>query len=139
MIQSGRRLGTSIAIGSFALWIGFAAQTSSAADSPVPASVAPPPASAPQVEHIAYWRARADLARADVAAARKRLDEANAAVSRMRARNHPRGEARVALRAEQAAAREAHEAAVRTLEVDLPAEARAAGASPRWLQAGRSR
>jgi hypothetical protein len=133
----GRRLGTSIAIGSFALWIGLAAPISSGADSPGPASVTPPPAGAPQLEHIAYWRARADQARAHVAAARKRLDEANAAVSRMRARNHPRGEARVALREEQAAAREAHEAAVRVLEVDLPAEARAAGISPSWLRAGR--
>jgi hypothetical protein len=137
MIQSGRQLGTSIAIGSFALLIGLAAPISSAAaDSPGPASVAPPPAAdAPQIEHVEYWRARGDQARAHVAAARERLDEANAAVSRMQRRNHPRGEARIALRNEQAAAREAHEAAVRALEVDLPAEARTAGASTRWLQA----
>jgi hypothetical protein len=139
MIQSSRRFGTSIAIGSFALLIGLAAPIcSTAADSPGPAAVAPPPpADAPQIEHVEYWRARADHARAQVSATRERLDEANAAVSRMQRRNHPRGEARVALRAEQAAAQEAHEAAIRALEVDLPAEARAAGASTSWLQAGR--
>jgi hypothetical protein len=145
MIPSGRRFGTPIAIGTLSLWMGLAAPIhSAAADSSQPAAVAEepapiarPPAGARQSEHIAYWRARADQARADVAAARQRLDEANAAVARMNARNHPRGEARVALRQEQAAAREAHEAAVRALEVDLPAEARSAGVSPSWFQAGR--
>lgn len=139
MIQSRRPFGTSIAIaiGSFALWVGLAAPIRSAAeDTPGPAAFAPPAADAPQIEHVEYWRARGDEARANVTAARQRLDEANGAVSRMQRRNHPRGEARIALRNEQAAAREAHEAAVRTLEVELPAEARAAGASTHWLRAG---
>ncbi len=102
-----------------------------------PASLAPPEppaADAPQIEHFEYWRARGDAAREKVAEARARLDAANTAVNRMQRRNHPRGEAREALRREQAEAREAWEAAVHVLEVELPAEARAARADPRWLR-----
>ena len=99
-----------------------------------PAVPAPPAADAPQIEHFEYWQARGDVARQKVATARARLDEANGAVSRMQRRNHPRGEARVALRDEQASARAAYEAALHHLEVELPAEARAAGAQTRWLR-----
>lgn len=138
MIHSGPRLGISIAVGALVLSIGLAAPIGSpAADAPGPASVAPPSADAPQIAHVEYWRARADQARANLTAARTRLDEADAAVRRMQRRNHPRGEARIALRNEQSAAREAYAAAVRALEVDLPAEARAAGASLHWLRADR--
>ncbi len=104
------------------------------ADEPGPAALAAPPADAAQIEHYEYWQARGEAARARVAEARAELDEADAAVSRMRRRNHPRGEARIRLREQQAEARAAYEAAVRFLEVDLPAEAEAAGGSRRWLR-----
>ena len=102
---------------------------------PGPAAVAPPPAAdAPQIEHFEYWQGRAAVARAHVAATRERLDAANTAVNRMQRRNHPRGTAREELRREQTEARAAGEAAVHVLDVELPAEARAAGADPRWLR-----
>ena len=105
-----------------------------AADEPGPASLAPPAADAPQIEHFEYWKARGDAARGALEVARERLDEANRQVRHMQRRNHPRGEARVALRREQSEAREAWEAAVYHLEVELPDLAREAGADPRWLR-----
>lgn len=107
-----------------------------AAEGPGPAAIGPrPPADAPQIEHFEYWRARGEAARAAAAETKARLDEANADVARMLRRNHPRGDARVALFEAQADAEAAHEAAMHHLEVELPAEARAAGASLRWLRA----
>lgn len=98
----------------------------------------PGPASAseemPDAEREAYWRARAAVAREDVAEARGRLAAANADVSRMRRRNHPRGDARAALFAARDAAHSELADAVQRLEVDLPEEARAAGAPPTWLR-----
>lgn len=129
MTRSGRPFVSSISIGGLTLCIGLAASMATAG-SPRPAF------DAPQAEQVEYWHARGEQARAEVAAARKRLDDANAAVRRMQRRNHPRGAARIALREEQAAARKAHAAAVRVLEVELPAEAQDAGASLHWLQAG---
>jgi len=123
----------------FASWLLLAAVAASpilaGAEPPGPASVAPPPAAdAPQIEHFEYWRSRADAARAVVAVRRARLDEANSAVNRMQRRNHPRGEAREALREEQAHAQAAYDAALHYLEVELPAEASAAGAQSHWLR-----
>lgn len=109
--------------------------TGLAEEPPGPASVGPrPTADAPQIEHFEYWRARGAVARGHVAATQSRLDEANAAVARMQRRGHPRGEARQRLREEQASARAAHEATTHVLEVELPAEATAAGAQLRWLR-----
>jgi len=51
----------------------------------------------------------------------------------MRRRNHPRGEARIRINEERDQARAAYDEAVRFLEVELPAEARAAGAPRHWL------
>jgi len=124
-----------------AVWLLAAALTSlpavgGAEEPPGPASVGPrPTADAPQIEHAEYWRARGEAARAQAAETQRRLDEANAAVSRMQRRGHPRGEARRRLREEQASARAAHEATTHVLEVELPAEATAAGAQLRWLRA----
>lgn len=100
-----------------------------------PAMVAPPPAAdAPQVERAAYWTGRAAPLHARIQDARTRLDDANAAVTRMRRRNHPRGDARDVIREEQTQAQAAYDAAVRALEVDLTNEARAADAQLRWLR-----
>jgi hypothetical protein len=105
------------------------------ADEPGPAALSPPAPDAPDQERFEYWRSRADAARTRVADAQTRLDEANGQVSRMMRRNHPRGEARQARRAEQQAARDALESATHHLEVELPEEARAAGAQQAWLRA----
>ena len=101
---------------------------------PAPAAISPPAEDAPQVEHFEYWQARGTAARERVAEARAVLDEANAAVSRMRRRNHPRGEARIRINEERDRARAAYDEDLRFLEVELPAEARAAGAPRHWLQ-----
>ncbi|MBW2424155.1 MAG: hypothetical protein JRG86_07895 [Deltaproteobacteria bacterium] len=100
---------------------------------PAPAAISPPAEDAPQVEHFEYWQARGAAARERVAEAQAVLDEANAAVSRMRRRNHPRGEARIRINEERDRARAAYDEAVHFLEVELPAEARAAGAPRHWL------
>ncbi len=118
---------------------GLVAASSVLAD-PGPASIAkpsaltPPAADAPQLEHAEYWRARAAAEWAKVEDARARLDRANGAVNRMRRRNHPRGDARAALQQEQRDAQADWEAAVEAAEVDLAAEAAAAGADPRWIR-----
>jgi len=103
------------------------------ADEPGPAALSPPAPDAPEQQQFEYWRSRGDAARAQVADAQARLDEANGQVSRMMRRDYPRGEARQALRAEQQAARGALEAATHQLEIELPEEARAAGAQQTWL------
>ena len=115
-----------------ALWAPTAATASDEAD-PV-AELQPPAASAPQIERFEFWSARAATERARLDEARTRLDAANAAVSRMQSRNQPRGEARREIRDEQAAAQAAYDAARHVVEVELPAEARAAGAPERWLR-----
>ncbi len=84
-------------------------------------------------EREAYWHTRASEARERVAVAEARLMSARAEVSRMRSRNHPRGEPRAALFAERDAAQEAFDDAVRALEVDLPRAAREANAPRAWL------
>ena len=102
---------------------------------PAPLSVPlPPAAAAPQIEHSDYWEARAALHHEQIRTARARLDEANEVVVRMRRRNHPRGEAREEIRAEQTRAQAAYNEAVRAFEVDLTSEAQAAGAQLRWLR-----
>lgn len=98
-----------------------------------PAAISPPAEDAPQVEHFEYWQARGAAARERVAEAQAVLDEASAAVSRMRRRNHPRGEGRVRINQERDEARAAYDEAFRFLEVELPEEARAAGAPRHWL------
>jgi len=113
--------------------VGLSSPSLAFAEEPGPASIGPPAPEAPQIEHRAYWTARADAARERVAALRTEMDEANAAVSRMRRRNHPRGDARLRLQEEQRRARAAFEAAQNHLEVELPAEARQAGAPRHWL------
>lgn len=107
----------------------------SAAEESASPAISRPAADAPQIEQAAYWRSRGEAARERVADARAVLDEANAAVSRMRRRNHPRGAGRIRLREAQKKARIAHGKAVHYLEVELPAEARAARASQHWLRA----
>jgi len=122
----------------FAMWAAIVGgPLAAAADEPGPASISHPGPDAPEVERIEYWRGRADEARERVAVARRELDAANGAVARMQRRNHPRGEARQALRDDQRRARVAYEAAQTFLEVELPAEARQAAAPVRWLRASR--
>ena len=89
--------------------------------------------SQPQIERFDYWRARGDEAVARLQKAEAELEEAQAAVSRMRRRNHPRGVARQEIQAELVKAQEAYEAARQHLEVDLPAEARRSGAPRHWV------
>ena len=103
------------------------------AEEPVPSAITAPEADAPQIKHFEYWGARADAARTRVSDAQARVDEANVTVRRMRRNNHPRGEARRPILEEQEQARAALEAATYTLEVELPAEARRAGAQRHWL------
>jgi hypothetical protein len=106
----------------------------SALETAGPASIVTPGSDVPQVEHIAYWRARGEAARVRLAAAEAELSEANASVSRMQRDNHPRGEARQRLRAEQANAQSAYADAIKYLETELPSEARSAGAQQAWLR-----
>ena len=61
------------------------------AEEPGPAALQPPAADAPQIEQFEYWRARGDEAIERLQQAEAELGEAQAAVSRMRRRNHPRG------------------------------------------------
>ena len=103
------------------------------AEEPGPAALSPPEADAPQIEQAAYWRARGDAAREKLTEAQATLDAATAAVSRMQRRNHPRGEARLQIRAEREEAQADFDAALHILEVELPAEARAGGAPRHWL------
>lgn len=103
------------------------------ADEPGPAALQPPAADAPQVERFEYWRARGDEAIARLQQAEAELDEARSDVSRMRRRNHPRGEQRRVLQQRLAEAREAYAGARRYFEVELPAEARQSGAPPHWV------
>ena len=107
--------------------------TEVAAEEPAPAALKTPSPDAPQTERFEYWRARGDEASARLAAARQALDNANAAVSRMRRRNHPRGAARLQLQQEREQARKAYDAAQRYLEIELPAEARRQGAPRHWV------
>lgn len=105
------------------------------AQTPAEAAIASPPAAgAAEPERAEYWRRRAESARERAAETGRRLQEANAAVARMQRRGHPRGDARLLLRRAQADARAEHEAALRSLEIELPAEARAAGAHTEWLR-----
>jgi len=103
------------------------------AEEPGPAALEPPAADAPQIERFEYWRARGDAAIARLQQAEAERDEAQAAVSRMRRRNHPRGVRRQELQAELVKAQEAYEAARHHLEIDLPAEARRSGAPRHWV------
>ena len=103
------------------------------AEEPGPAALQPPAADAPQIERFEYWRARGDEAAARLQQAEAERDEAQAAVSRMRRRNHPRGQQRQEIQAELVRAREKYEAARQHLEVDLPAEAHGSGAPRHWV------
>jgi hypothetical protein len=134
MIRIDRRFGIRLSAACLAaIFAGLSA--AGQADASGPAAIAsPPPADAPQIEHYEYWRARGDAARAAVAEAKARLDEANGRVARMNRDNRPQGEPRVAIRREQAEARAAWEAAVHHLEVELPALVREAGGQARWVR-----
>jgi hypothetical protein len=99
------------------------------AHNPGPASAAPSEADVPAADREAYWRARGAEAQRRVEAARTALESANADVSRMRRRNHPRGEPRAALFAARDEARNDLEEAIHHLEVELPQEAHASGAN----------
>ena len=103
------------------------------AEEPAPAALQPPASDAPQIERFEYWRARGDDAIARLQRTEAELAEAQAVVSRMRRRNHPRGEQRRVIQAELAKAREAYAAAFQHFEVDLPAEARRSGAPQHWV------
>jgi hypothetical protein len=117
------------------LALGLSATPSIAqAADPVPAALAPPGAGAAVVEREAYWRARADAARKHVEAAREDLQGANGDISRMRRRNHPRGEPRAALFGVRDAARIEFDRALDYLEVELPEELERAGALRLWLR-----
>jgi hypothetical protein len=103
------------------------------AEEPGAAALQPPAADAPQIERFEYWRARGDEAVERLQQAEAKLEEAQAAVSRMRRRNHPRGLQRREIQAELAKARQEYEAARHHLEVDLPAEAHRSGAPRHWV------
>jgi len=117
-----------------ALTLGLAGTPVARAENPGPAAAAPPAAEAPEAEREAYWRARADEAREGVTAAQAQLEAANGDVSRMRRRNHPRGEARAAIFASRDAARAELDEARHHLEVALPRQAEQAGADASWLR-----
>jgi hypothetical protein len=123
-----------------ALSLGLAGPPSARAENPGPAALAPPGAAtapgpdAPEIEREAYWRGRAEDAREWLAAAQADLYAANIQVSRMRRRNHPRGDARAAIFANRDAARLELERALHHLEKELPREAEEAGADPTWLR-----
>ena len=102
-------------------------------EKPATVVLEPPAADAHQLEHYKYWRARGEQALVELERAQIAFQEATAAVSRMRRRNHPRGEARLQLQAERERTREAYQAARYRVEVELPAEARRAGAPRHWL------
>jgi len=117
-----------------ALTLGLAGAPAARAENPGPAAAAPLAAEAPEADPEAYWRARAENARERVAAAQAELHAAKADVSRMRRRNHPRGEPRAAIFASRDAARVELEKARHHLEVELPLEAEQAGADSDWLR-----
>jgi len=117
-----------------ALTLGLAGAPVARAENPGPAAAAPPAAEAPEAEREAHWRARADAARERVTAAQAQLEAANGDVSRMRRRNHPRGEARAAIFASRDAARAELDEARHHLEVELPRQAEQAGADASWLR-----
>jgi hypothetical protein len=117
-----------------ALTLGLAGAPDARAENPGPAAIAPPAASVPETEPEAYWRDRAEDARERVAAAQAALYAAKADVSRMRRRNHPRGEARAAIFARRDAARAELDEARHHLEVELPRQAEQAGADASWLR-----
>jgi hypothetical protein len=117
-----------------ALTLGLADPPAARAENPGPAAAAPPAADAPEAEHETYWQARGEKARERVATAQAKLEAANADVSRMRRRNHPRGDPRAAIFASRDAARVELDEARHHLEVELPREAEQAGADPGWLR-----
>jgi hypothetical protein len=117
-----------------ALTLGLVSAPAVRAENPGPAAAAPPAAEAPDTDPEAYWRAQAENARERVAAAQAELYAVKADVSRMRRRNHPRGEARAAIFASRDAAHVELEAARHHLEVELPLEAEQAGADSDWLR-----
>lgn len=133
MTNRFRLLSNLLLAGALALGL-LAASSITWAEEPGPAALAPPPFDAPELEHFEYWRARGDAARARVAAAQAELDEANATVRRMRRDRHPRGAARQPLLDAQQQAQAAFDEALHHLEVELPEEARRAGAQQSWLQ-----
>jgi hypothetical protein len=122
------------------LTFGLAGAPAARAENPGPAAAAPPAAAAlpaadaPEIEREVYWRGRAENARERVAAAQSRVHAANVEVSRMRRRNHPRGEARAAVFASRDAARLELDRARDHLETELPREAEEAGADLAWLR-----
>jgi hypothetical protein len=116
------------------LTLGLAGASATRAQNPGPAAIAPPTANLPEVDPEAYWRARAEEAREQVAAAQARLYAVKADISRMRRRNHPRGEARAAIYASRDAARVELDEARHYLEVELPLLAEQAGADASWLR-----
>jgi len=117
-----------------ALTVGVAGAPTARAENPGPAAAAPLAAEAPEADPEAYWRAQAENARERVAAAQAELYAVKADISRMRRRNHPRGEARAAIFASRDAARVALDEARHHLEVELPLEAEQAGADASWLR-----
>lgn len=94
----------------------------------------PPPAEAPEAEQEAYWRARAAQARERLAAAQARLAAAEAEYQNLRQRHHDAGDPRGKIVAERDAARAELAAAQHALDVELPEDARQAGALPGWIR-----
>ena len=82
----------------------------------------------------AGWQQRLREARAVVARAQTRQTAAEAAYDRMRSRQYPRGEAKLAIEAERTAARDDAARAQQDLE-ELLEQARRAGVPPGWLRA----
>jgi hypothetical protein len=103
---------------------------------PAPAELGePPPAEAPEAEQEAYWRARAAQARARLAAAQARLAAAETEYQNLRQRHHDAGDPRGKVVSERDAARAELAAAQHALDVELPEDARQAGALPGWIRA----
>jgi hypothetical protein len=96
---------------------------------------APPPPETPESEQEAYWRARAAQARERLAAAQARLASAEADYQNLRQRHHDAGDPRAKVTAERDAARAEVAAAQHALDVELPEDARQAGALPGWIRA----
>lgn len=95
---------------------------------------APAPGPVASAEQPSAWPERIGRLRSELDLAQERRDAAEAAVTRMRHRRHPRGEARKALLTERDAARTAYTESEQVLDRMLE-EARRAGVPPGLLRA----
>jgi len=120
-------------LGALALGAGllFLAPSAALAADPQPASPAPAPSE--DGAERARWQQRALDARQRVEAAEAKLAAAEAAVTHMRARRYPRGDAAAAVEQDVETAKQELSDA-RKAQADLEDEARRAGVAPGWIR-----